>query len=450
MTHGLAPQEWLQVREAVARSMGLHFPCQRLPELQQAVAAVAQELDPPDAEFLARQLLAAPPGRSTIQRLARHLTVGETYFFRDSWLMEALAQVVLPPLLRARRHGPRRLRIWSAACSSGEEPYSVAILLLQLVPDLAKWDIRICATDINPAALEKAAAGVYGKWSFRGTSPGLKQAWFERRADGRHAIAKRVRDLVDFGYMNLAEDNWPSWTAQGWDLVLCRNVLMYFAPQQIKHVVGRLHACLADGGWLFVSPSEASQTLFNSFTTVSLPGVTGYRRGNALANAVFSPGCSRGDSPPPTPAAIADRGREATARPRPRSISGYDQLSQRARAHADQGSHLQALKVCTDWLTRDRLDPGAHYVHAAILIEMGEWAQARASLRSAVFIDPDFVLAHVALGELARREDRHGEAGRHFDNARQLLARMQPGDLLREGDGLSAGALGALLSRGAA
>ncbi|HUF80183.1 MAG TPA: CheR family methyltransferase, partial [Burkholderiales bacterium] len=174
------------VSEFVAQRIGLHFPPERWRDIERAIEAAAREFGLPDAESCARALLCAPLTHAQVEVLASHLTVGETYFFRDKNSFAALEEHILPELLRARRGSEQRLRIWCAGCCTGEEPYSVAMVLDRLIPDPEAWNLTILATDINPRFLRKAAEGIYGEWSFRGTPEWVRERYFTRRRDGRY------------------------------------------------------------------------------------------------------------------------------------------------------------------------------------------------------------------------------------------------------------------------
>lgn len=430
--------QWTQLSELVADRMGLNFPPPRQADLRRGVAAAAQDLGLAEDRYVQR-LLAAPPDAAQLRHLARHLTIGETYFFRDPPLMQAVRQV-LAALIAARRGGSQRLRIWSAGCASGEEAYSLAILLHEALPDLAGWGVTITATDINPDALHKAAVGAYGEWSFRSVPQSVKDGYFERRADGRLAIAPHIRRLVSFESLNLVQDAYPSLATDtnAMDIVFCRNVLMYFTPEQTRRVIARLHQSLGEGGWLVVSPSETSHVLFRQFEAVSFPGAILYRK-----RALPQPPAVR-SAPPRNAVAPAS----LPTKPSPAAVRQPDTvlLAARARALANEGRLDEALAWCDRWLQADKLDAGAHYLHAVVLLEQGAYEEARASLRRATFLAPGFVLAHFALAGLARRQERGAEAARHFANTAQLLAGYQPGDLLPEGEGLSAGTLSQTLA----
>jgi chemotaxis protein methyltransferase CheR len=469
---------WRRLSELIAQTMGLDFPAQRRGDLQRGLAGAAQEFGFDDAQECVNWLLSAPVTPAQLQVLAAHLTVGETYFFRDPQTLQALASSILPELIQARRGRDQRLRIWSAACSSGEEPYSLAILLHEALPDLKEWEVTITATDIDRGALTKAAAGIYGEWSFRDAPARLKSRYFSRTAGGRYAIAPWIRRLVNFECLNLAQDIYPSLATgtDAMDIVFCRNVLMYFTPAQSGRVVARLRSSLVDGGWLAVSPSEASHALFPDFATANFPGAILYRKSATSPRQARWPiAASLGEAanyvavtleapapwaPAPIPALPAEaapspgavaqllyqQGRYAEAADTLADSStqqapGPQALSLRARSLANLGQLADALACCERWIAADKMDPAGHYLRAVVLLEQGDFEPARSSLQRAIYLDPDFVLAHFALGDLARRRGKPEEADKHFANALHLLRCQPPDAFLPESDGLTAGQL---------
>jgi chemotaxis protein methyltransferase CheR len=196
--------------EFVAAQIGLRFSRERWRDLERGIGSAAREFGFRDAESCVRWLVSSPLTRSQIEILADHLTVGETYFFREASCFEWLERRVLPELIRAGRESERRLRIWSAGCCTGEEPYSIAMLLDLMVPDLNDWNITILATDINPRFLKKAQEGVYTEWSFRDTPGRIKERYFIERKRGHYEITASIKKRVTFSYLNLAEDVYPS------------------------------------------------------------------------------------------------------------------------------------------------------------------------------------------------------------------------------------------------
>lgn len=239
---------------------------ERWHDLERRLGSAAREFGFKDIEACIQWLMSAPLTKSQIEILASYLTVGETYFFREKKSFEILEEQILPELIHSRQ-AERRLRIWSAGCCTGEEPYSLAILLSKMIFDLKDWNITILATDINPRFLQKATEGVYSEWSFRGTPPWIKEKYFKRTQKGHFEILPPIKEMVMFSHLNLAEDTYPSFlnNTNGLDIIFCRNVLMYFTPECVKKVIKNLYCSLMEGGWLIVSPSEAFNVHFSQF-----------------------------------------------------------------------------------------------------------------------------------------------------------------------------------------
>lgn len=269
-----------QLSDLITAQLGLHFPRSRWSDLERGIRIAARELDFPDVAACIQWLLSAPLTPQQVAILASHLTVGETYFFREPSVFAMLEEEILPALMRARRQHARRLRVWSAGCATGEEPYSIAISISKVIPEVQDWHVTLLATDINPRFQQTASAGVYSEWSFRNTPPWIKAQYFSGQPGGRLAILPAIHRMVTFAHLNLVDDVYPSLLTNttAMDVIFCRNVLMYLAPEQAKRVVHKLYHALADGGWLIVSPSETSPALFTSFQTVNTPGAVFYRK----------------------------------------------------------------------------------------------------------------------------------------------------------------------------
>ncbi len=264
----------------VAQKMGLNFSVGRRKDLWRAVSNLADEQGHSNVHACIERLLASPLSDRQLEELAAHLTVGETYFFRETRTLDAFKNEVLPDLLKQNAGRGRRLRIWSAGCSSGEEPYTLAIFLHDAVPDSGLWDIRIHGTDINPHVLEKARQGIYTEWSFRATPEALRRRCFQKQGNNRYALDVRFKKRVTFSQYNLASDHDPPFLHEDGplDVIFCRNVMIYFMPQTIRLLIQRFHRCLNEGGWLVVAPSETSVLLDSDFTATYFPGATLYRK----------------------------------------------------------------------------------------------------------------------------------------------------------------------------
>jgi len=277
----LADEVYQQARALIARRLGLHFPEGRQTNLEQGLLQACHAAAVPRLETYLAWLTALPTASREWRRLAGSLTVGETYFFRDRASLAALEQHVLPSLIAAQRAmGILQLRMWSAGCATGEEPYSLAILLDRLLPDRSQWHVVIMATDINPEALAAAQRGLYRAWSLRETPVWLRERYFCRRSAATFAVDPQIRQMVTFVPCNLADDDdlatVPNTSAV--DIILCRHVLMYLTPEVQRAVVAQLQRALVPGGWLVVGAVEASAELLRPLIPVTFPGAILFRK----------------------------------------------------------------------------------------------------------------------------------------------------------------------------
>ena len=424
-----------QFAEFVAAHLGLHFPAERWPDLRRGIRNATPEFGYADDEQCVRWLMAAPLTRRQIEILAGNLTVGETYFFREKRMFEILAEHILPTLVQARRNGERHLRFWSAACCTGEEAYSLAIVLRRAIPDLKAWQVTILATDVNPRFLHKASAGVFGEWSFRDAPVWLKSQYFHGVEPGRYVILPEIRQMVQFEHLNLAEDSYPSLLTDtnAMDVIFCRNVLMYFVPAQAQRVLAQMSCCLVDGGWLALSATETFGTASRRFTSVSFDGAIVYRKTTRPPVQPVQPVPSEVPEVPEVPVT-------------PVAPLEAQEMIRLARELANQGRLAEALALAGKLVLAEKLNPVAHYLQAMILQEQEAKPKAAEALRRAIYLNHDFVIAHFALGNLARGAGRLQEADKHFANAAQLLERLRQDDILPESEGMTAGRLAEIIN----
>lgn len=442
MTTMLTAELLEAVSHSVEARLGLHYPPERWADLERGLSGAAKELGCGSIEDYARKLASGDFDQTQVDSLAGQLTIGETYFMRDPKAFEALETRILPALIQERRGGTKMLRIWSAGCCTGEEAYSIAFALRRTIPDLDDWRVTLLATDLNPKFLHKAAQGVYGQWSFRGVSDVDRSAFTRRTTEGKFEVLPAIRKMVTFGVLNLVEDGYPSLTTNthAMDIIFCRNVMMYFSPDQLRKVVAGLNRSLVEGGWLFVNASEASQQTFAAFSPADFAGTAIYRKGAAPAR-VSVAASQVVISPPPlqiaSPVMPAPLLRESVA-PQP------DHMAE-ARRLANAGDHAAALAACDRAIEQDRLVAASHYLRGVILQEQNAFDAAIQSIKHALFLDHDFVVAHFMLGNLMLRKDRPRDAVRCFDNARGLLQKYPPATELPEADGITAERLLAIL-----
>ncbi len=223
------------------------------------------------------QRLRSRPNEKLLSELVEAMTINETFFFRDGHPFDALRQTVLPELIRLRSSA-RYLNIWSAACSSGQEAYSIAIMLCHDFPTLAGWNVRLIASDISTAMLERARRGRYSELEVaRGLTPELRHRYFKHHKDGWH-IRDELRRMVEFRPINLSGP-WPELPPL--DLILLRNVLIYFDVPTRQEILRKVRRVLQPDGYLLLGGAETTHNLDDAFAPVSIGSSSLYRLRNA-------------------------------------------------------------------------------------------------------------------------------------------------------------------------
>ena len=477
-----------RLSEFVNSRMGLHFPREKWRDLKRNISAAAPELGFGDANECIEWLLSSRLTRAQMDTLVDHLTIGETFFFRDKFIFQALRERILPAWLGSHDKRRKRITFWSAACCTGEEPYSIAMLIDQM-PAFRSWNVKIIATDINARFLQKAKKGVYTHWSFRDTPDEILKKYFKKRGKNSFEISPSIREMVSYSQHNLVKKDYPpNLDEQGKvDVIFCRNVLMYYSPDVREKVIRRLTDLLGNGGWLIVSPSETSFVQVPGLNFVRFPGAVLHRKGPPKGvdkeKAVVAPRprpiplISRSVTPlyqrkasgpksaPPLPkrekrkAPERDLYQESLAlyekgfykdvikkmnrifsdgKIADNALLMPEKMALLAKAHANMGKLDEAEKWCEAAVKREKLYPEYRYLLATIYQEQGLVEASIKSLKHAIYLDPGFVMAYYLLGHLTRGQGKPGESKKYFTNTLDLLSSMEPGEIVPHSDGLTA------------
>jgi chemotaxis protein methyltransferase CheR len=483
--------DYVRLSKLLEARFGLHFPEKRRAELELGVRhAYAASTCTGMGDYY-RLLQTPADGAMEMQRLINALTVSETHFFRDAAQFDALYSRVLPQIIE-RRRAARTLRIWSAGCASGEEPYSIAMVLRELLPDVDEWAITILGTDINTESLDRARKAVYSDWAFREERARQWRARYFRPKGNRHELTSEVRRMVTFVQLNLAEDGYPAYETNTMfmDLILCRNVTIYFTESVTRKVIERLYDALVDGGWLVVGHSEPSLITYCRFQVRNYPGAILYQRTGqpivspwdwdwpATSPAGVDKGRRQGSDMPvslptpvpapinvqPTPPAGAGRcspedgdpleraqevleyGRSEEARDlllklvrsRPEHAPASALLGQ---AYANLGHWEKAEHWCREAIRSDKLALEAYYTLALVLQHRKQLDQAITVMKKVVYIDRHNVLGHFGLADLYRSSGQLPQALKSLDNARRLLNGRAGEELIPGSGGITVGSL---------
>jgi chemotaxis protein methyltransferase CheR len=406
-------------------SAGLVFDGTRRDSLAYAVGARLADAGYPDvASYL--DVVADPAGQVERQLLIDEVTIPETYFFRNPPQVRALRRQVLPELV-AHAANARRLVVWSAGCSTGEEPYTVAMMLRDLVPASADWDVRIVATDVSQRALSAAQGARYGKRAVQFADAATVGRWFDA-VDGEYVVRPEITELVQFRHHNLVTDPAPFGHGEV-DLLLCRNVTIYFDRTTTRRLMGRFHEVLRTGGYLFLGHSETLWRVTDDFELAPTGDAFVYRRvdrtGSCRPVASNRDGTGGRSQPLPAP-----RGAEP-------SIAGERAADvERSQVEPTLGAVVAELRAgCYDEavVLAGRLtarEPGlaeAWYLRGTALGNLGRDREALVDLRKAVYLDPGAGLAHFALAGALARLDERVAAAHSYRAAADTLGR-RPGD----------------------
>jgi chemotaxis protein methyltransferase CheR len=404
------------VIDLVCARIGHRVAAQRLPGIESGVRRLMAREGMESASQLIERACVEP---GLFDDLVSEFAVTETYFFRDLAQLEAIRRVVLPGLAGRRR--PDELRIWSAGCATGEEAYSIAILLEQ--EGLAGRG-KVLATDLSRRALATARKGVYPDRSFRGGRADVAPLYFERNGDRWRAV-ERLRRRIRFEQHNLTAEPPPG----PFDLIVCRNVLIYFADAEIRRIAARLHDCLAPGGWLVLGPSDPPLWQLAPYEVVLTDGGVFCRRRDDKPSA---PRRQTESARPPARISAAAARRRRSAEPAsceaPAAGAAVDaaDMVERARLLANSKDGADAERALAEAVRASPASAGLQHLHSAILHERGRLDAAARAARRAIFLDPTLLVAHLMLAAIMQRAGRSAEALRALKRAEALGAAAAP------------------------
>jgi chemotaxis protein methyltransferase CheR len=379
------------VADLVRRETGMSISPSRQAALRAAVDRAAPGLG---ADGFAQAAQEPSRHRELVDRLIDEVTIQETAFMRDGDQLELIAWPSLACTAREARSGP--IRVWSAACASGEEAYTLALLAAESFAP-ARAPVEVLGTDVSRAALAAAREGRYRERAVRALSPELRGRYFDRQPDGSYVVTEELRGLVRFSRHNLVRDPVPPPGEDRFDVVVCRNVLIYFDASVAGPVVDQLERSLSQHGIVVLGATDA--------LTRTVPA----------------------QRPQPGPASRA--GLPAEVRPRPeragaladsRSGSREDRLKAAVRA-ADLGDRGSALDQVAALIAEDPLDAETQFIHGLIALEAAQPDLAAAALRRALYADPRFAVAAFALGRAYDALSDFAAARRAYQQALDAL-----------------------------
>lgn len=270
---------YLQIRDLIYKASGIFQLEEKLYLLADGCARRMRVLEIKTAHEYWQYLTSQTNHAPEMRELLNEITIGETCLFRSQPQLDALRKIILPEIIAAKNSQPnKRLRVWSAGCSTGEEPYTLAMNLLEESErSLKGWTIEIFATDLNDRSVETAKAGIYGDYAIRNTSEYFRRKYFAPAADNKIQAGPAIKKLITFSRLNLQEES-RVLSMKGMDLIFCCNVLIYFDALSKSRVVQSFYKNLNDTGYLFLGTSESLMNVTTEFQLVHFPGTIGYRK----------------------------------------------------------------------------------------------------------------------------------------------------------------------------
>ena len=462
-----------QIKTHIAERCGLYF---RDHDLKNLETGVMQRMkvcgfDSVHAYYL--HLTTSAEKETEFRELLNLLTINHTYFFRNEPQFLAFKDKVLPELIERKtqqafesKTGKKpSLRIWSAGCSTGEEPYTIAMILREAIPHPEDWDIEILATDASSEAMEKAKRGIYKENSMRLVEEPYRSKYFTKVAvpkqSGEWKISDEIKRMVRFGFLNLVGDPYPPEL----DIIFCRNVTIYFEMKTTVKITEQFCESLSDPGFLFLGYSESLQFITDRFCMVSWQDSIYYRKTagrSEEAKPSFFRQSGEADVEEPLEemwaselAAIIEHQEPMDLKPEEfatvrQQILRYIYLKEYAKAMAllekvsVEGRkmadiHYLAADICANKnrydearvrlkkaLAIDSLFAPAYYLLGCISLEEGRGAEAKEHLNRALYIDKDFVMARFYMAHMLHSEGRASEAIREYRNTLAALSKGLP------------------------
>jgi len=469
----LTPDEFGLFRDWIHQHSGIFLEESKMDSLRISLVTRATRFDFSDYRDYFRLL---SNDEDEFKELMNLVTINETSFFRFPAQFDALRDKVIPQILDGRaKDAPKRFRVWSAGCSTGEEPYTISMTLLDSTLEGLGYSSEVVGTDVSTQALERARSGIYPARSVGSLQPNVTQRWFEPVKDGYRPV-KRVRDLCQFHYHNLIKEPYPLAFMSNWDIIFCRNVTIYFRLESTKRVINSFYDALNPGGYLFIGHSETLTSISDRFEPVEIGRVFLYRkpleRKGFTFDEIVAKRQAHATSPRRRPAVVEPPSRKARAQARAEAATeaqsgssaskeqgqaeqSVEQLVAQAHllleranpvealevatralevepdqldaqlvvafAHADLGNLETAASQALSILAKDPLAAPARYILGVIKADQGDIDGALTEFKRTLYIDRDFVLAHFAMANIHRQRGNTAEATREYENTLRAL-----------------------------
>ena len=450
----ISEEDFLTFQQLLVEESGLYFDKDKMDTLRRAIWERVREKGYDSYKEYYNFLKFHRAGALEIHHLFDLITIGETYFFRNKPHFEALTKFVLPEIIQKKMSsGIKNIKVWSSGCSRGDEPYSIAIAIIELLKNFRDWDISILATDINKQALQRAQRARYSKRDVSNVAEDHLLKYFQKIGT-YYTLGPHVKNRVHFKYHNMAKDPFTLDGMHDCDIIFCRNVMIYFDIDTIKRVLDNFYDCLLDDGYLFLGDAETLWKITNKFESVEFPQTFVYKKaGYPVEGAAQRPfmavpeiklqefepmemTISEVQATPPSieidahykkATQLFNDGKNAEALSMLDDILTQDKnyiLAYLAKADilANQAQYKEAIAELKKIIEVDNLYVETYYLLGVLAYKTGDLKEAEEQFKKVVYIDPKIELAYFNLGNLYLYQNAYAKAQREFNNAIKLLA----------------------------
>jgi len=445
----LSENEFRSFRDLIAGRSGIYFDPGKRESLKDNLLQRMADCGLSNfAEYF--NLLSSPAGTKEFDYLLNLITIPETYFFRDRGQFRALERFVIPEIVKKKTYPGASLRIWSAGCSTGEEPYTIAMIVAAGMVDKP---IQILATDVSQHALKAAHEGVYTDRSVRDMPQEYLNRFFTKKGD-QYFLDESIKQMVEFRYFNLVSEPYPLMEMSGWDIIFCRNVTIYFQAEATRKVINNFYLSLREGGYLFAGYSESLRYISDEFNTIQMEGAFFYQKGVPQKTVRKKARKIRGWRA--SKAGI-------TSKQRPKAIAGLNseeieqicatakellEMGQPERASEMLNPYLReatapesvvllqaeialnqtdldkAVQLCERLVQREPLSIAGHYLLGIIYRTLEDEARAIEEFKKVLYLEPEHALARFNLGDIYSQVGQFDEARVEYASVVRLLKKM--------------------------
>ncbi len=486
-SHAALPEDIrLRFRSYINSRTGLYFSGYDLKDIDAVIVQRMKACSFDTVIAYYNYLTASENREDELRELLNRLTINHTYFFRNESHFRVLKEKILPELIerklreaRSRPDSRPSIKVWSAGCSTGEEPYSIAMTIKEAIPDIENWDIHILATDASTDALDAARGGAYGANSVRLVEPAIMDRYFIKKHISakveRYEVTDEIKKMVSIGFFNLMDEDFPG----QFDMIFCRNVTIYFETETTTRVINKFETSMDDNGYLFIGYSETLQYISDKFKMIDWGDAIYYvkmkghihaprHKGLGPAAHEYKPVWTFAATPaaeiklPEAPAKkrrseklkelIAQAVRSIHAKDYETALSIIRQAQSldendsepyflSAEVYANQGRIAEARDNLAKSLEKDAMFAPAYYLYGSLYNEEGHLDEAEMSFRKALYLEKHYPLAHLGLANIYKERGMSGKALREYRNTLADLSILSPYDIITHSGGFNASTL---------